>query len=94
MYSRIGSVIPSPSQAALRKLSYEGIYVHVVHAHLSRIDVQPGEAVADGTQLGLMGQTGNASGPHLHLEARLSYDANEKTIFNRVVIDPRLLYQL
>ena len=40
-------------------------------AHLSRIDVHVGDRVGTGTQLGLAGATGNASGPHVHFEVRL-----------------------
>jgi murein DD-endopeptidase MepM/ murein hydrolase activator NlpD len=42
--------------------------VLAVYAHLSRVDVDMGQAVGPGQQLGLSGQTGNASGPHLHFE--------------------------
>jgi murein DD-endopeptidase MepM/ murein hydrolase activator NlpD len=38
------------------------------YAHLSRIDVADGETVAAGTVLGTVGQSGRATGPHLHLE--------------------------
>jgi murein DD-endopeptidase MepM/ murein hydrolase activator NlpD len=41
------------------------------YAHLSRIDVTSGTAVTAATQVGLVGATGNATGPHLHLEVRL-----------------------
>jgi murein DD-endopeptidase MepM/ murein hydrolase activator NlpD len=41
------------------------------YAHLSRIDVTDGAAVTTGTQVGLVGATGNATGPHLHFEVRL-----------------------
>ena len=41
------------------------------YAHLSRIDVTSGAAVTTATQVGLVGATGNATGPHLHFEVRL-----------------------
>lgn len=40
------------------------------YAHLSRIDVREGQRVVTGTQLGLAGATGHATGPHLHFELR------------------------
>jgi murein DD-endopeptidase MepM/ murein hydrolase activator NlpD len=43
-----------------------------VYAHLSRIDVQPGRAVTQGQRVGAMGQTGWATGPHLHFEFRVN----------------------
>ena len=41
------------------------------YAHLSRIDVPAGAAVTTATRVGLIGATGNATGPHLHFEVRL-----------------------
>lgn len=35
-------------------------------AHLSRIDVAPGQAVSKGQRIGLSGATGRVSAPHLH----------------------------
>jgi murein DD-endopeptidase MepM/ murein hydrolase activator NlpD len=43
-----------------------------VYAHLSRIDVRPGQAVNQGQRLGAVGATGWATGPHLHFEFRVN----------------------
>jgi murein DD-endopeptidase MepM/ murein hydrolase activator NlpD len=45
--------------------------VRTMYAHLARIDVKLGQSVAGGTVLGRVGATGNATGPHLHLEVRV-----------------------
>ena len=45
-----------------------GPQLRTVYAHLSRIDVGVGEQVKGGQVVGLSGQSGNASGPHLHFE--------------------------
>jgi murein DD-endopeptidase MepM/ murein hydrolase activator NlpD len=45
--------------------------VRTLYAHLSKIDVRLGALVAVGTRLGLVGSSGDATGPHLHFEVRL-----------------------
>ncbi|MFN3863651.1 MAG: peptidoglycan DD-metalloendopeptidase family protein [Erythrobacter sp.] len=42
------------------------------YAHLSRIDVRPGQMVEAGATLGGLGSTGRSTGPHLHFEVRIS----------------------
>lgn len=43
-----------------------------VYAHLSRVLVRKGQKVAQGENLGLVGATGWATGPHLHFEFRVN----------------------
>ncbi|MCK9900638.1 peptidase M23 [Parafrankia colletiae] len=57
-----------------------GNFVQIMHennvvtsyGHLSRIDVRLGQEVATGQQIGLEGNTGKSTGPHLHFEVRLN----------------------
>ncbi len=41
-----------------------------LYGHMSQILVQPGQWVQQGTVIGLVGSTGNSTGPHLHFEIR------------------------
>jgi murein DD-endopeptidase MepM/ murein hydrolase activator NlpD len=54
--------------------------VVTMYCHLSRVDVRPGDAVAAGSILGLVGSTGRVTGPHLHWGIGV----------NRAMVDPAL----
>jgi murein DD-endopeptidase MepM/ murein hydrolase activator NlpD len=42
------------------------------YAHLSGVNVVPGQIVYQGNVIGATGNTGNSSGPHIHFEVRLN----------------------
>ena len=44
--------------------------VETLYAHMSRVEVKPGQKVQRGDILGAMGRSGNATGVHLHYEVR------------------------
>lgn len=57
------------------------------YAHLSELFVKPGQWVQQGTVIGLVGSTGNSTGPHLHFEALQSVQGT------LVAVDPGLELQ-
>ena len=69
-----------------------GNYVVIAHAggldtlygHLSATLVKAGQAVSQGTPVGLEGSTGNSTGPHLHFELRI----NERPVDPRPYLPP------
>jgi murein DD-endopeptidase MepM/ murein hydrolase activator NlpD len=62
-----------------------GLYVSV-YGHLSRIDVQAGVPVSEGTVIGLSGNTGCSGTPHLHFGVARNVDGNVDGRY--VLIDP------
>ena len=66
-----------------------GNVIHVMHsndratvyAHLSRIDVAKGDKVVQGDTIGAVGQTGWATGPHLHFEIKVDGVQQDPVLF-------------
>jgi murein DD-endopeptidase MepM/ murein hydrolase activator NlpD len=76
-----GDPVPSPFAATVKRVGHDpkgyGNYVvldvggrEVIAGHLQEVKVKPGDKVRPGDLLGLEGQTGAATGPHVHWEIR------------------------
>lgn len=63
--------------------------VYVVYGHLSSITVSTGDPVETGDQIGLVGETGIALGPHLHMEVRLGKNSYANTRNPQLWLTPK-----
>lgn len=74
VYAASSGVVLSADNTSLSEafgnavLIEHGDQLNSLSAHLSRLDVEIGQWVEAGQQIGLVGQTGRATGPHLHFE--------------------------
>ena len=76
--NKTGTPIVAPASGVIRlavtDFTLEGGLIIIDHGfnifssmlHLSRVDVKPGDVVMQGQQIGAIGATGRATGPHLH----------------------------
>ena len=57
--------------------------VYTLYGHLSKVEVQTGQTVRSGDEIGEVGASGEAIGSHLHFEVRLgqnNYDSNRNPV--------------
>ncbi len=80
-----GTAIHSVAAGTVTSAGYDGAYgyktvvthddgTEVWYCHQSAVDVAVGDQVGPGQVIGYVGTTGNTTGPHLHLEVRVSGD--------------------
>jgi len=75
----MGSPIKAPARGTVAFIGTQGDYgttvildhgqdLRTLYGHLSAVKVKPGEAVERGAVIGLAGNSGRSTGPHLHYE--------------------------
>ena len=62
--------------------------IFTLYAHLSKYNVDVGEALKTGQQLGEVGMTGSATGSHLHFEIRKGKNDLAHTINPELLLEP------
>lgn len=64
----------------MHDFGFEGEKLYTIYAHMSETYVQPNQMVNTGDVLGLVGQTGATTGPHLHFEVRWKQNMFNSTL--------------
>jgi murein DD-endopeptidase MepM/ murein hydrolase activator NlpD len=70
----LNNLLPASARTRLAARGMPGAHLFVIYAHLSRVDVQVGQPLMPLTQVGVIGNTGNSTATHLHIEVRASYN--------------------
>lgn len=76
----IARVVVSATGYGLHVVLDHGDGLTTLYAHLSSITVHDGDDVAAGDVIGLVGSSGNSTGPHLHFEVRRDGIAEDPTL--------------
>ncbi|MDX2162176.1 MAG: NBR1-Ig-like domain-containing protein [bacterium] len=87
------SALPKRARDAMAARNLTNGFAFVFYAHLLDIFVSSGQAVNATTQIGTLGNSGNSTGPHLHLEVRLGRESRD---YLRPIqlLDPELMFGL
>ena len=67
---------------------YNDQQLYTVYAHMSEVIAVVGQHVETGELIGLVGATGNVTGPHIHFEVRLSLNSFHHTLNPELWIAP------
>lgn len=87
-----GTVLETSNDGALNHHSGKGVVIdhgeingdrmYSYYGHLDEIDVEKGDTVEAGTPIGKSGNTGNSTGPHLHLGVFMNSEDPNGAIWN------------
>lgn len=70
------SILPNTTKNFLAGKGWGGMHAFVMLAHLSKIILKGGSSVSAGQEIAKLGNSGQSSGAHLHLELRFGADPN------------------
>ena len=86
------ALLPESTRARLVKAGMSGAHLFVMYAHMSAISVALQQNVPVLGQIGVIGNTGNSTGLHLHVEVHASLNANDTSWGTMRNFDPEILF--
>jgi hypothetical protein len=63
-------ILPESTRNRLRERGLGGAHLFVIYAHMHDMHVEEGQTLQPNQQIGTLGNSGNSTGAHLHLEVR------------------------
>lgn len=85
--------LPESTRRYLANQGLEGGHLFVVYAHLKEMSVRANQELTGEVRLGTCGNTGQSSGPHLHLEVRSGTDPQMGPWLRLKLLDPAIAFK-
>lgn len=89
------AVLPRDLQKEMENSNLKGGFAYLLFAHMDRLDVGLGQRVSPGQTLGVTGNTGCSSGPHLHFEVRIGNVSEVDGKWSlQTAVNPKLMFRM
>jgi hypothetical protein len=86
-------VLPADTRNWLSNNGKARWYIFALYGHLQRMSVHNNQTLTGETELGLVGDTGNSTGAHLHLEIRAGSNGSLSPWSTKTLLDPGILFR-
>lgn len=85
------NLLPDFTKQRLSQRNLAGAHMFVIYAHMHDIEVSQGQSLQPNQRIGTLGNSGNSSGPHLHLEVRANVNPNAE-FYQSELFNPGALF--
>jgi hypothetical protein len=86
-------LLPDSTKSRLAANGLAGAHLFVIYAHMSVLSVSDNQALTPFQQLGIIGNTGNSTALHLHVEVHASTNANDSRSLSQMAeFDPEVVF--
>ena len=89
----LNNQLPASARQRLTEWGYSGMHLYVIYAHLKSISVTVGQRLEPNQQIGIIGNTGNSTGTHLHIEVHVSAKVDDIGWGALPNLDPKVAFR-
>ncbi len=86
------NLLPASTRDRLVKAGMSGAHLFVIYGHMSAVNVSLQQTLGAFQQIGVIGNTGNSTALHVHVEIHASMNANDSNFGAMREFDPEILY--